>query len=158
MPHFVSACPALERTAPVSVRCKKVTCSESQCPPSPGAKVIEDLLPGWTALAQELGAVVYESGTVKTVSAGLFTSVHIRYQVTARWKAFITYLSGGLSLCSHHRTSEVTSLHFGKPSSLLIWWPVPILGAQNSFYALCIWRGSYNCCWDPQSQLSLQPR
>ena len=94
-----------------------MTCSEFECSPSPGAKVIEDLLPGWTALAQELGAVVYESGTVKTVSAGLFTSVHVRYHVTAPWKAFITYLSGGLSLFSHHCTSEVTSLHIGKPSS-----------------------------------------
>ena len=37
----------------------------------PGAKVIEDLLPGWTALAQELGAIMYEPGTVKTVSGNL---------------------------------------------------------------------------------------
>lgn len=61
-----------------------MTCFESECPPSPGAKVVEDLLPGWTALAQELGAVAYEPGTVKTVSAGQSTSVHIRSHITAR--------------------------------------------------------------------------
>jgi len=33
--------------------------------------VIEDLLPGWTALAQDLGAIMYEPGTVKTVSGNL---------------------------------------------------------------------------------------
>ncbi|CAL5222755.1 g5166 [Coccomyxa viridis] len=40
---------------------------------SRGAKVIEDLLPGWTALAQELGAVSYEPGTVKTYYNGQWT-------------------------------------------------------------------------------------
>ena len=43
--------------------------------------MIEDLLPGWTALAQELGAVSYEPGTVKTVScrthAQCSTDTHI---------------------------------------------------------------------------------
>ena len=77
-----------------------MTCFESKCPPLPGAKVIEDLLPGWTALAQELGAVAYEPGTVKTVSAGLSTSLPVRIHITARQKAFITYRSGGLSLCA----------------------------------------------------------
>ena len=33
--------------------------------------MIEDLLPGWTALAQDLGAIMYEPGTVKTVSGKL---------------------------------------------------------------------------------------
>lgn len=33
-----------------------------------GAAVIEGLLPGWNALAQEMGAVSCEPGTVKTVN------------------------------------------------------------------------------------------
>ncbi len=55
-----------------------MNCSDSEHSPSLGAKVIEDLLPGWTALAQELGAVAYEAGTVKTVSAGLCTSLYLQ--------------------------------------------------------------------------------
>lgn len=78
--------------------------------------MIEDLLPGWTALAQELGAVAYEPGTVKTVSAGLFTSLPVMIHITARQE-------------SHHCMSE--RLHH-----ILIWRPVSLC-----LYALCIWRG-----------------
>jgi len=45
----------------------------------PGAKVIEDLLPGWTALAQDLGAIMYEPGTVKTVIGNVIFLPHIQH-------------------------------------------------------------------------------
>ena len=33
-----------------------------------GAQTIESLLPGWKAVAQQLGAIVYQPGLLRTVS------------------------------------------------------------------------------------------
>ena len=60
--------------------------------------MIEDLLPGWTALAQELGAVSYEPGTVRTVRCRTQTKCS-KYAYPHHGNASVLPAPAALSAC-----------------------------------------------------------